>query len=110
MPVNYLLIDALRKFHAYFGPDFKVACPSGSSQALNLSEVANELSCRLTRLFLLEEGGVRPALAREKAGSIIGDYLLYHEYFNGDTGRGQGASHQTGWTALIASLIDEWRH
>jgi hypothetical protein len=105
MPVNFLMIDALRKFHAYFGPDFRVECPSGSSQRLNLSEVADELSQRLARLFLQQEDGTRPALFGVDRGSVIGNNLLFHEYFNGDTGRGQGATHQTGWTALIANLL-----
>ena len=105
MPVNVLLIDALRKFHAYFGPDFTVEYPSGSGQKMNLSEVADELSRRLARLFLRRPDGGRPALAGSKAGSTIGDFLLFHEYFNGDDGRELGASHQTGWTALIANLL-----
>jgi hypothetical protein len=105
MPVNVLLIDALRKFHAYFGPDFTVECPTGSGQKMNLSEVADELSRRLARLFLRRPDGGRPASAGSKPGSTIGDFLLFHEYFNGDDGRGLGASHQTGWTALIANLL-----
>ncbi len=105
MPVNFLLIDALRKFHAYFGPDFTVECPSGSGQKMNLSEVADELSRRLARLFLRRPDGGRPALAGSKVGSTIGDFVLFYEYFNGDDGRGLGASHQTGWTALIANLL-----
>jgi hypothetical protein len=72
---------------------------------MNLSEVADELSRRLARLFLRRPDGGRPALAGSKPGSTIGDFLLFHEYFNGDDGRGLGASHQTGWTALIANLL-----
>jgi hypothetical protein len=105
MPVNVLLIDALRRFHSYFGPDFIVECPTSSGQKMNLSEVADELSRRLARLFLRRPDGGRPALAGSKAGSTIGDFLLFHEYFNGDDGRGLGTSHQTGWTALIANLL-----
>jgi hypothetical protein len=105
-PVNILLIDALRKFHAYFGPDFKVACPSGSSQKMDLNQVADELSRRLCRLFLPAADGKRPALTGSGQGSVIGDFLLFHEYFNGDDGRGHGASHQTGWTALIANILE----
>jgi Glycosyl hydrolase family 63 C-terminal domain len=105
MPVNFLLIDALRKFHTYFGADFTVECPTGSSQKKNLSEIADELSGRLRRLFLRNSDGKRPALAACGNGSVIGDFLLFHEYFNGDDGRGHGASHQTGWTALITNLL-----
>jgi hypothetical protein len=105
-PVNILLIDALRKFHAYFGPDFKVECPSGSSQKMDLSQVADELSRRLCRLFLRPPDGKRPALGGSGQGSVIEDFLLFHEYFNGDDGRGHGASHQTGWTALIANILE----
>jgi hypothetical protein len=90
MPINYLLIEALRKFHYYYGDDFLVECPTGSGQMLTLRGIADELSRRLTRLFL---------------GDSRGDHLLFHEYFHGDTGVGLGASHQTGWTALIANLL-----
>lgn len=103
MPVNFLLIDSLRKFHSYFGPDFLVECPTGSGQFLSLDGIADELSRRLTRLFVTEPGG---AHADNLNGvDSIGDYRLFYEYFHGDTGRGLGASHQTGWTALIANLI-----
>ncbi|WFS04161.1 MGH1-like glycoside hydrolase domain-containing protein [Rhizobium tumorigenes] len=100
MPVNFLFIDALRKFHSYFGPDFLVECPTGSGVFMSLDGVADELTKRLARLFVPEaEGSATPA-----ADSIQG-YQLFYEYFHGDTGRGMGASHQTGWTALIANLI-----
>ncbi|GLS21103.1 glucosidase [Labrys miyagiensis] len=106
MPVNFLLIDALRKFHGYFGPEFTVECPVGSGRDMNLSEVADELSHRLSRLFLRGSEGHRPALAAEtRGGAVVGDHLLFHEYFHGDSGRGLGSSHQTGWTALIANLL-----
>jgi hypothetical protein len=102
MPVNFLLIDSLRKFHSYFGPDFLVECPTGSKQFLTLDGIADELKTRLSRLFETPAGiaGGPPG-----DGSSIGDYHLFFEYFHGDTGRGLGASHQTGWTALIANLI-----
>ncbi|MBZ5762807.1 glucosidase [Rhizobium sp. VS19-DR104.2] len=100
MPVNFLFIDALRKFHSYFGPDFLVECPTGSGVFMSLDGVADELSKRLARLFGPEaESGATPA------GDSIQGYQLFYEYFHGDTGRGLGASHQTGWTALIANLI-----
>jgi hypothetical protein len=105
MPVNILLIDALRKFHSYFGPDFSIECPSGSSRKMNLNEIADELTRRLGRLFLRSSDGTRPALGGGGRGSTIGDLLLFHEYFDGESGRGCGASHQTGWTALIANIL-----
>ncbi|WP_413989316.1 MGH1-like glycoside hydrolase domain-containing protein [Labrys okinawensis] len=107
MPVNFLLIDALRRFYSYFGPEFMIECPSGSSQKMNLSEVADELGRRLSRLFLLGRDGRPSAGPVDEAGSpaLIGNHLLFHEYFHGDTGRGLGASHQTGWTALIANVL-----
>jgi hypothetical protein len=110
MPVNYLLIESIRKFHDYYGEDFSVECPVGSGDMLSLREVADELTRRLSRLFLRDESGKRPVLAyHEKlhADPHFKDYLLFHEYFHGDTGRGVGASHQTGWTGLIASLLTE---
>ena len=91
-PLNYLLIESLQKFHHYFGDDFKVECPTGSGQMLTLNEIADFLSQRLMKLF-------------EKQADPAG--ALFHEYFDGDTGRGLGASHQTGWTGLIAKLIQQ---
>ena len=91
-PVNYLLIESLQKFHHYFGDDFKVECPTGSGQLLTLNEIADFLSQRLIKLF---ENQADPAGA------------LFYEYYDGDTGRGLGASHQTGWTGLIAKLIQQ---
>ncbi|HAB16330.1 MAG TPA: glucosidase, partial [Verrucomicrobiales bacterium] len=108
MPVNYLLIESLQKFHHYYGDDFKVECPTGSGQLLTINEIADELARRLGRLFLKDSTGVRPVLnyhpklARDPR---FADHLLFHEYFHGDTGRGVGASHQTGWTGLIAKLL-----
>ena len=106
MPLNYLLIDALRKFHSYFGHEFKVECPVGSGTMLDLAEVADELARRLASLFLPGAGGVAPALeqAARRNGTVDG-HLLFHEFFHGDTGEGLGASHQTGWTALVADLL-----
>ncbi len=102
MPVNYLLLDSLREFHQYYGPEFQVECPVGSGRMMDLQGVADELARRLTRLFLRGPDGRRPAMggAQEE-----GDAVLFHEYFHGDTGRGLGASHQTGWTALVALLL-----
>jgi hypothetical protein len=108
MPVNYLLIESLQKFHHYYGDDFKVECPTGSSQFRTIAEVADELARRLSHLFLKGEDGQRPVLKyhpKLATDPHFKDYVLFHEYFHGDTGRGVGASHQTGWTGLIAKLL-----
>jgi len=107
MPINYLIIESLRKFHHYYGDDFKIECPTGSGKFLTISEVADELSRRLFRLFLKGSDGQRPVLKyhpKLASDPHFKDYLLFHEYFHGDTGRGVGASHQTGWTGLISVL------
>jgi hypothetical protein len=108
MPINYLIIESLQRFHYYYGDDFKVECPTGSGQFLTLYEVAEELARRVSRLFLKGADGERPVLKYHPklAGDPhFRDYVLFHEYFHGDTGRGVGASHQTGWTGLIAKLL-----
>ena len=106
MPLNFLLIDALRTFHSYYGPEFLVECPAGSGVMLHLGEVADELAGRLARLFVAPEGETPAALAGAAArGGLVEGHLLFHEYFHGDTGQGLGASHQTGWTALVANLL-----
>ncbi len=108
MPLNFLFIEALQKYHYYYGAGFRVECPAGSGIFLNLEEVAAELARRLGRLFLRGADGQRPALKvhPKLAGDPhFKDYLLFHEYFDGDCGRGCGASHQTGWTGLIAKLL-----
>ena len=112
MPVNYLLIESLQKFHHYYGDDFKVECPTGSGKLLDLNEVAEELSNRLRKIFEKDEHGKRPVWGKyEKLQNDpnFRDYLLFYEYFHGDTGRGVGANHQTGWTGLIAKLIQPRR-
>jgi hypothetical protein len=111
-PVNYLIIESLQKFHHYYGDDFKVECPTGSGRFLTIGQVAEELSRRLTRIFLKDEGGRRPVLAyHDKLHSDphFRDHVLFHEYYHGDTGRGVGASHQTGWTGLVAKLLQPRR-
>jgi hypothetical protein len=111
-PVNYLLIESLQKFHHYYGDDFKIECPTGSGQFLTIDAVAGELMRRLTRLFLRDENGRRPFLGpREKLqhDPNFRDNLLFFEYFHGDDGQGLGASHQTGWTGLIAKLLQPRR-
>jgi Glycosyl hydrolase family 63 C-terminal domain len=108
MPINFLIIEALQRFHYYYGDDFKVECPTGSGRFLTLLEIASELSDRLSRLFLKGPDGQRPVLKYHPklAGDPhFRDYVLFHEYFHGDTGRGVGASHQTGWTGLVAKLL-----
>jgi hypothetical protein len=110
MPVNYLIIEALQKFHYYYSDDFRVECPTGSGQYLSLWEVSQELSRRLIRLFLRDEHGRRPIYGGAEVfqhDPHWRDYVLFHEYFHGDNGAGLGASHQTGWTALVAKLIQQ---
>ncbi|MGJ3251175.1 MAG: MGH1-like glycoside hydrolase domain-containing protein [Elainellaceae cyanobacterium] len=109
-PVNYLIIESLQRYHHYLGDDFRVECPVGSGRMLNLWEVANEISQRLTRIFLPDESGQRPLYGGIQAFQTNPhwqDLILFHEYFHGDNGAGLGASHQTGWTGLIAKLIQQ---
>jgi hypothetical protein len=109
-PVNFLLIESLQKFHHYWGDDFRVECPTGSGQMMTLWEVAAEISRRLTRVFLKDDDGVRPVNGGEQRYSDDPhwrDLVLFYEYFHGDTGAGLGASHQTGWTALVAKLMQQ---
>jgi hypothetical protein len=109
-PVNYLLIESLQKFHHYLGDDYKVECPTGSGQWMNLLEVATELSRRLARTFLPDAEGRRPVHGGEERYTTDPnwrDLALFYEYFNGDTGAGVGASHQTGWTGLVAKLLQQ---
>ncbi len=110
LPVNYLLIESLQKFHHYLGDDFKVECPTGSGQWLTLWEVAAELSERLTRIFLNDASGQRPVyggIKKFQADPQWHNYILFYEYFHGDNGAGLGANHQTGWTGLVAKLIQQ---
>ena len=109
-PVNYLLIEALQNYHHYYGDDFVVECPTGSGQYLNLRQIADELSRRLVALFLPDEQGHRPVFGTSvpfQQDANWRNYLLFYEYFHGETGEGLGASHQTGWTALVAKLIHQ---
>ncbi len=108
MPLNYLLVEALERYHYYWGDDFKVECPTGSGQMLNLGEVAQEIRSRLVSIFLPDEQGRCPWHGEEwryAEDPHWRELTLFHEYFHGDTGRGIGASHQTGWTALVARLL-----
>lgn len=108
--MNYLFIDSLRRFHSYYGDDFRVECPVGSGTMLTLAEIADLLARRVTRLFLKDAQGNRPIhgdCALAQSDPHFRDLPLFYEYFDGDTGRGLGASHQTGWTGLVALLIGE---
>ena len=109
-PVNYLIIEALQRFHYFLGDDFRVECPTRSGRLLNLWEVSIELERRLTRIFLRDENGERPvygSAAKFQRDPYWRDLPLFSEYFDGDTGAGLGASHQTGWTGLVAKLIQQ---
>ncbi|MBI1876861.1 MAG: glucosidase, partial [Chloroflexi bacterium] len=109
-PINYLIIESLQKFHHYYGDELKVECPTGSGQMMTLGEVATELSQRLMRLFLRNTEGRRPiygGLPIFQADPHWRDLILFNEYFHGDNGAGLGASHQTGWTGVIAKLIQQ---
>jgi len=109
-PVNYLLIESLKQFHHYAGDDFKIECPTGSGHWVTLAEVAEEMSDRLIRIFLLDAQGHRPvygAIATFQHDPHWRDLVLFYEYFHGDNGAGIGANHQTGWTGLVAQLIQE---
>jgi len=109
-PLNYLLIESLQKFHFYLGDDFRVPFPSNSSNLLTLWEVATQLSRRLTSIFLRDSNGRRPVFGTNKtfqANAHWRDHVLFYEYFHADTGVGLGASHQTGWTGLVAKLFQQ---
>lgn len=108
MPINYMLIESLREFHRYYDVNFSVEYPRGSGYLASLEEVADGLSQRLSRLFLLDEEGRRPSMSGYPQLQVAAEdreLVLFHEYFHGETGRGLGASHQTGWTALVALLL-----
>jgi hypothetical protein len=108
IPVNALLIQSLRRLYSYYGDDFKVECPTGSGHLMTLWEVANEIVRRLCRIFLRDETGRRPVYGNAKKfqrDPHWRDLILFYEYFHGDNGAGVGASHQTGWTGLVAWSI-----
>jgi hypothetical protein len=109
-PVNYLIIESLQKFHYYLGDTLRVEFPTGSGNQLNLWEVSLELERRLTRIFLRDSNGRRPVYGDQEIfqnDPHWRDLILFHEYFHGDSGWGLGASHQTGWTGLVAKLIQQ---
>ncbi|MFL5270162.1 MAG: MGH1-like glycoside hydrolase domain-containing protein [Stellaceae bacterium] len=108
MPVNFLIIESLRRFHSYYGDDFRIECPVGSGTMLHLGEIAEEISQRLCRIFLRNNEGHRPVFGDspiEQNDPQFRDHVLFYEYFHGETGCGLGAAHQTGWTALVALLL-----
>jgi hypothetical protein len=110
LPINFLIVEALQRYHRYFGESFKVECPTGSGKMLNLAEVASELSLRVSRIFIDGDNGGLPWQGRYKdyfQDPHWRDMTLFYEYFNGDNGAGLGASHQTGWTALITRFMDQ---
>lgn len=112
MPINYMLIESLHEFHRYYADNFSVEYPSGSGYLANLEEVADGLSQRLTRLFLKDADGRRPSMVdypQLQDDPRSRDLVLFHEYFHGENGRGLGASHQTGWSALVALLLQPRR-
>jgi len=109
MPVNALIIRALLNFYLYYGDNFKIECPTGSGKQMNLFEVSKEISNRLTRIFLCDEHGRRPVYGgteKFQTDPFWRDNILFYEYFHGDNGAGLGANHQTGWTGLVAKLIE----
>ena len=108
-PINYLIVEALERYHHFYGDEFKVECPTGSGNMMNLKQVAQELSRRLSSVFLPNENGARPCHGQANKYADDPhwrDLVLFYEYFHGETGRGCGASHQTGWTALAAKLLE----
>jgi hypothetical protein len=109
-PVNYLIIESLQKFHHYFGDSFTVECPTGSGHRLTLAEVAADLSRRLSGIFLPDADGRRAVFGSVEQFQRDPDwntYIPFHEYFHGDDGSGVGASHQTGWSGLVAKLLQQ---
>jgi hypothetical protein len=107
-PVNFLIIESLEKFHYYYGDDFKIECPTGSGKYITIDEVAAEITRRLTSIFVRDSKGERAVNAlypRFQTDEHFKDYVLFYEYFDGDNARGVGASHQTGWTGIVAKLL-----
>jgi hypothetical protein len=108
MPVNTMIIRALLNFYLYYGDNFKIECPTGSGKMMNLFEVSKEIADRLGRIFLRDQQGRRPVYGgteKFQSDPHWRDHILFYEYFHGDNGAGLGASHQTGWTGLVAKTI-----
>ena len=110
VPMNYLIISALKKYYDFYGDTLKVECPTHSGTLMNLLEVANELRRRLISIFTADEKGNRPVYAEYNefySRAENKELILFYEYFHADNSKGLGSSHQTGWTALIAKMVDE---
>ena len=110
-PVNFLIIESLLRFHEYYGDDFKIECPTGSKNMITLEDAAKEVANRLIKLFRKDEKGRRPSLGdhhKMQEDPNFSEHILFNEYYEGNTGRGCGASHQTGWTAMVAHLITQF--
>ena len=110
-PVNFLIIESLIRFHEYYGDDFKIECPTGSKNMITLEDAAKEVANRLIKLFRKDEKGRRPSLGdhhKMQEDPNFSEHILFNEYYEGNTGRGCGASHQTGWTAMVAHLITQF--
>jgi len=108
MPVNALIIRSLQQFYLYYGDGFQIECPTGSGKRMNLFEVSKEISDRLCRIFLRDGKGRRPVnghTEKFQTDPHWRDNILFYEYFHGDNGAGLGANHQTGWTGVVAKLI-----
>jgi hypothetical protein len=108
MPVNFLIIESIKRFYIYYGDDFRIECPKGSNKYFSLAEIAAYLTERLSKLFLKDENGRRPFNGdsdKLQRDPNFCNYILFYEHFHGENGRGVGASHQTGWTGLIAKLL-----
>ncbi len=109
-PLNYLLVEALERYHHFYGDSLRVECPVGSGRLVTLGEAAGEIARRLTRIFLPDAAGRRPVHGdddRYASDPRWRDLVLFYEYFHGETGKGLGASHQTGWTALVARWLED---
>lgn len=109
MPVNAMIIRALLSYYLYYGDNFKIECPTGSGRMMNLFEVSKEIANRLTRMFLRDAKGKRPVYGgaeKFQSDPHWRDYVQFYEYFHGDNGAGLGANHQTGWTGLVAKIIE----
>jgi hypothetical protein len=108
MPINVLIIRALLQFYTYYGDNFRIECPTGSGKMINLFEVSKEIAARLQRIFCCDDRGRRPVYGgteKFQSDPHWRDNILFYEYFHGDNGAGLGASHQTGWTGVVARLI-----
>jgi hypothetical protein len=109
-PMNYLLVEALERYHHFYGDSFKVECPVGSGRLMTLREVSREIGMRLSRIFLPDGSGRRPVHGDDRRFADDPhwrDLVLFYEYFHADTGRGVGASHQTGWTSLVLKCLED---